>query len=143
VKGNLLMPWLLGDSVLDNDEFNSLIVEVLSPAPNTNYKELNVVRIEGDKTVASLNQTSSLGLEMVPYVEVEPTPLDLSQSLVVGGYGGSRGAGKEVDLIMTFSQIVGVSCDSYIKKLKVAFAHILADKVKKMAKKIVGGKSGG
>jgi hypothetical protein len=76
---------------------------------------------------------------MVPYVEVEPTPLDWSQSLVVGGCGGSRSVGKEVDLIMAFSQIVDVSCDGYIEKFGAAFSHILANKVKKMAKKIVGG----
>lgn len=55
-----------------------------------------------------------------------------------GGCGGSQDACKEVNLIMVFSQIIGVSCDGYIEKLKSAFAHIWASKAKKTAKKIVG-----
>jgi hypothetical protein len=54
------------------------------------------------------------------------------------GLRGSQEAGKAVKLIMAFSQIVGVSCEGHIEKLKVAFAHILADKANKAAKKAVG-----
>jgi hypothetical protein len=47
-----------------------------------------------------------------------------------------------VELIMAFSQIVGISCDGYIEKLRVAFAYILAGKVDKAAKKTMGGGQG-
>jgi hypothetical protein len=49
------------------------------------------------------------------------------------------GLRKQVELIMAFSHIVGVSCDGHIEKLRMTFAHILAGKEKKVAKKIVGG----
>jgi hypothetical protein len=44
---------------------------------------------------------------------------------------------------MAFSQIVGISCDGYIEKLRVAFAHILAGKANKATKKTMGGGQGG
>ena len=77
------------------------------------------------------------GLELVPYVEGEPTPLNWSQALVDGGLGGSQEASK--DLIMAFNQVVGVSCDGHTEKLRAVFAHILAGKANKKAKKFVGG----
>ena len=55
----------------------------------------------------------------------------------VGGGDDSQVTDKEVKLIMTFSQIVGVSYDGYIEKLRAAFTHILAGKANKAAKKIV------
>ena len=57
---------------------------------------------------------------------------------VVGG-DGIQETSKEVELIIAFSQIAGVSCEGYIEKLRGAFAHILAGKVNKEAKKNVGG----
>jgi hypothetical protein len=57
----------------------------------------------------------------------------------VGGRGGSLEADREVELIMAFSQIIGISCDDYMDKLRVAFTHILAGKVKKAGKKNVAG----
>ena len=44
---------------------------------------------------------------------------------------------------MSFSQIVVASCDGHMDKLRAAFAHILAGKVKKASKKNVGGGQGG
>jgi hypothetical protein len=44
---------------------------------------------------------------------------------------------------MTFSQIVGVYYDGYIENLRAAFAHILAGKANKEAKKNLGGGQGG
>jgi hypothetical protein len=42
-----------------------------------------------------------------------------------------------------FSQIVGVSCDGHIEKLRAAFAQILAGKSNMTAKKSVGAGQGG
>ena len=47
-----------------------------------------------------------LGLELVPIVEGEPTPLNWSQALVDVGLGRSQEVGKAVELIVAFSQIV-------------------------------------
>ena len=60
----------------------------------------------------------------------------------VGGGDGSQETDKEVELFMAFSQIVGVSCNGYIEKLRVAFAHILAGKESKANKKKVEGGQG-
>jgi hypothetical protein len=78
-------------------------------------------------------------LELVPFVEGEPTPLNWSQALVDVGLGGSQEVGKAMELIVAFSQIVGVSCDGHTEKLRAAFAHIVADKANKAAKKTMGG----
>jgi hypothetical protein len=45
---------------------------------------------------------------------------------------GIQETDKEMELIMAFSQIVGVSCEGYIEKLRVAFAQILAGQLRKM-----------
>jgi hypothetical protein len=76
---------------------------------------------------------------MVLYGDEEPIPLDWSQATEVVCGDGIQETDKEVELIMAFSQIVGVSYDGYIEKLRVAFAHILAGKVNNAAKKNVGG----
>jgi hypothetical protein len=58
-------------------------------------------------------------------------------------FNGTQETDKEVELIMAFSQIVGVSCEGYIEKLRLAFAQILAGKGNKAAKKNGGGGQGG
>jgi hypothetical protein len=73
----------------------------------------------------------------------EPIPLDWSKDIVDGGGNDSQVLDKEVELIMAFSQIVGVSCEGYFEKLRVAFAHILAGKMNKAGKRSVGGGQGG
>jgi hypothetical protein len=75
---------------------------------------------------------------MVLYSDGEPIPLDWSQAMEIRGRDGSQVTSKEVELIMAFSQIVGISCDGYIEKLRVAFAHILAGKANKATKKTMG-----
>jgi hypothetical protein len=51
--------------------------------------------------------------------------------------------GKEVEIIMAFRQIVGVSCDGHTNKLREAIALILVGKTYKPDKKLVeGGKVG-
>jgi hypothetical protein len=44
---------------------------------------------------------------------------------------------------MAVSQILGVSCDGHIEKLRAAFAHILAGRANKGAKKSMGGSQAG
>jgi hypothetical protein len=48
VEDNLLVPWFLGDSVLDREELKGPVVEVLSPIVNKLFVELCFVRIEKD-----------------------------------------------------------------------------------------------
>ena len=58
--------------------------------------------------------------------------------MVGGGSGGYQAVDKELELILAVSQILGVSCDGHFEKLKEAFAHILASRANKKAKKPVG-----
>ena len=60
-----------------------------------------------------------------------------------GGSGGYQVANKELELILAVSQILGVSCDSHVEKLREAFAFILAGRANRKAKKSVGGSQGG
>ena len=76
-------------------------------------------------------------LELVPFVEGEPTSLNWSQALVDVGLRRSLETGKAMELILAFSQIVGVSCEGHTEKLKATFVHILANKANKVAKKVV------
>lgn len=46
-----------------------------------------------------------------------------------------------MQLILAFSQIVGVSCDGHVGKLKAVIAAILADTASKAAKKAWGSSS--
>ena len=71
-------------------------------------------------------------------MEEEPILLDWSRALVGGKSGGYQVADKELELILAMSQILGVSCDGHFKKLREAFAHILAGRANKKAKKLVG-----
>jgi hypothetical protein len=80
---------------------------------------------------------------MVLYADGEPIPLDWNQAVEIGGGENSQVIDKDVELIMAFSQIVGVSCDGYIEKLREAFSHILAAKEPKATKKSMGGGQGG
>ena len=84
VEDNLLVPWFPGDSVLDSGELSSPVVEVLSPVANTTFAKLYFVRPERDGAFAVPQQTTLLGLELVPYVEGEPTLFGLESSL--GGW---------------------------------------------------------
>ena len=136
-----LVPWSLGDLVLNNVDSSGHVVEVLTPGAKMSLGEYRYMRSEGDGSFAL--PTQKAGLELVVYGDGEPIPLDWSQAMEVGGGDGFQETNKEVELIMAFSQIVGVSCDGYIEKLREDFAHILASKVNKAAKKNVGGDQGG
>jgi hypothetical protein len=65
------------------------VVEVLSPVAYKLFDELWFTRIEGEGASVLSLQTSLPGLELVPYVEEEPIPLDWSQALVGGKSSGS------------------------------------------------------
>jgi hypothetical protein len=106
-----LVPWLSGGSVLDNIVSRGHDVE-----------ELNIgaldMQIEGVESLSLPIQNQLSRLEMVLYGDGEPIPLDWSQAMEVVGGDGTQEIGKEVELIMAFSQIVGVSYDGYIEKLR-------------------------
>jgi hypothetical protein len=72
-----------------------------------------------------------------------PTPLNWSQALGDGESGGPHVAGKEKELIMATSHILGVSCDGHFDKLWAAYALILAGRPKKVKQETSEGKSGG
>jgi hypothetical protein len=77
-------------------------------------------------------------LELVPFVEGEPIPLDWSQASEVGDGSGSQATRKEKEVIFAFSHIVGVSCDGHFDRLREAIALILARKSYKPSKNSVG-----
>ena len=93
----------------------------------------------GDGDSVSDQNIALHGLEMVPFEEGEPISLNWSQSVVVEDSGGVEVANKEVELIMAFSRIVGVSCNGHTNRLKEAFALILANKTYKPNKLSAGG----
>jgi hypothetical protein len=85
-------------------------------------------RSVGDGILANPQQSSSAGLELVPFVEEEPIPLDWSHAFEAGDGSGSQATGKEDEVIFAFSQIVSVSCDGQFDRLREAIALILAGK---------------
>jgi hypothetical protein len=91
-----LVPWLSEGSVLDNIVSRGHDVE-----------ELNIgaldMRVEGVESLSLPIQNQLSGLEMVPYGDGEPIPLDWSQAMEVVGGDGTQETGKEVELIMAFS----------------------------------------
>jgi hypothetical protein len=93
----------------------------------------------GDGLSVCSQQIVKSRLEMVPFVEIEPIPLNWSQEVVVDSSKVSQVTGKAVELILVFSKIVGVSYEGYTEKLKAAFTHILTDKANREGNKAVGG----
>ena len=134
-----MVPWSLCGSVLNRGSPSDPLMEVLSPIPGI----LGCSRAEGEESIVLSQQTPLLGFELVPYVEEEPIPLDWSQAVVEGGSGGYQAADNELDLILAVSRILGVSCDGHFEKLNEAFAHILAGRANRKAKKSVGGSQRG
>ena len=111
-----------------------------SPDESNQVRVLLSDQLEGDRVSTSSQQVVMPGLELVPFVEGEPIPLNWSQELVDDGIRGPHVAGKVVELIVAFSKIVGVSCEGYTEKLKAVFAHILVEKANKVVSKAMGGK---
>ena len=142
VKDNLLVPSLLGKPIQVNGALRGP-VEMLSSRAITISEKLSSMQTVGEGIIALPQQSFSSGLEVVPFVEEEPTPLDWSQALEVGSGSGSQEAGKEEDLIFSFCHIVGVSCDGQFDRLREAIALILAGKSFKPGTKSVGGGKAG
>jgi hypothetical protein len=136
------VPSLPGNPILVSGILSSP-VEVLCFGAITTSRELCPVQTVGDGILAHPQQYSSSGLELVPFVEGEPIPLDWSQDSEVGDGNGSQATGKEEELIFAFNQIVGVSCDGQFDRLREAIALILAGKAFKPGKNSVGGGKAG
>jgi hypothetical protein len=132
VEVSMLVPWQSGNFVLDSGGLGGFVDG--EPIP----LEICFGRHEGDGVVALPRQTTSPGMELVPYADGEPISLDWKLAMDVGNSGEFQEADREMELIMAFRHIVGVSCDGHLKRLRAAFAHILAGK-KKEAKKNRGG----
>ena len=93
--------------------------------------------VEGQ--IAIPQQSYSAGMELVPFGEEEPIPLDWSHASEARDGSGSQATRKEDEVIFAFSQIVGVSCDGQFNRLREAIALILAGKSYKPGKNSVGG----
>ena len=126
VKDNAMVPLGSGSPVLVNGALSGLV---------------EGQRV-GDGILANPQQPSSLGMELVPFGEDEPIPLDWSHASEAGDGSGSQASGKEDEVIFAFSQIVGVSCDGQFDRLREAIALILAGKSYKPGKKSGGGRQG-
>jgi hypothetical protein len=127
VKEQRLVPSVSGTSLLENGALRGPVEG----------------RGIGDGILAIPQQAFSAGLEMVPFVEEEPIPLDWSHASEAGDGSGSQATGKEEEVIFAFSQIVGISCDGQFDRLREAFALILAGKAYKPGKNSVGGGKAG
>jgi hypothetical protein len=142
-----LVPCSSGDLVLGNvsDKIDNsgLVAEVLTPRAKKILEDFRLMRTAEEGSLSPNLQINSAGMELVIYADEEPIPLDWSKDIVDGGGNDYQVLDKEVELIMAFSQIVGVSCEGYFEKLRVAFAHILAGKMNKAGKRSVGGGQGG
>jgi hypothetical protein len=130
-EGSMLVPWQSGNLFLDSGGVGSYVEE--EPIP----LEICLGRFGGERAVALPRLADSHGMELVPFVDGKPIPQDWKLALEIGDSDGVREVDKEMELIMVFRNIVGVSCDGHVERLKAAFAPILAGK--KETKKNRGG----
>jgi hypothetical protein len=79
----------------------NFLVEHFSEEPDQGRVKLNS-HFVGDGVSDCPQQIVKPVFEMVPFVEVEPIPLNWSQEVVVDSSKGSHDAGKAVELIMAF-----------------------------------------
>jgi hypothetical protein len=142
VRDSLLAPSFPGKPVRVSGILHGP-VEMLCSGAITTSAEFCAEQTVGEGILALPQQCSSSGLELVPFVEGEPTPLDWIQASEDGGGCGSQVIGKEEEVIFAFSHIVGVSCDGQFDRLKEAIALILAGKPYKPGKNSVGGGKAG
>jgi hypothetical protein len=140
LKDRSLVPWSPRSSDLDRDGSSDSGGE---GSADYLLSDCCVAQNVGEGEFMVVQQFSSPGLQMVPYVEEEPTLLNWSQALGDGESGGPHVAGKEKELIMATSRILGVSCDGHFEKLRAANALILAGRPKKVNKKPVRGSQEG
>jgi hypothetical protein len=79
----MLVPWHSGDSVLDSACLSGSMDGDLIPL------EIYFGRYEGDGVVVLPQQSTLPGMELVPYADGEPIPLDWNRAMEVGNGGGS------------------------------------------------------
>jgi hypothetical protein len=135
-EGSMLVPWQSGNLFLDSGGVGSYVEE--EPIP----LEICLGRFGGERAVALPQLADSHGMELVPFVDGKPISQDWKLALEIGDSDGVRGVDKEMELIMVFRNIVGVSCDGHVERLKAAFAPILAGKKKETKKNRGGGQVG-
>jgi hypothetical protein len=140
LKDSSLVPWSPRFSDLDRDGSSDSGGE---GSADYSLSDCCVAQNDGEGEFMAVQQLFSPGLHMVPYMEEEPTPLNWSQALGDGESGGPHVAGKEKELIMATSHILGVSCDGHFDKLWAAYALILGGRPKKVNKKPVRGSQEG
>jgi hypothetical protein len=133
---SMLVLWQSGNLILDSGGLGSYVEE--EPIP----LEICLGRFGGEGVVALPRQADSHGMELVPFVDGKPISQDWKLAMEIGDSEGIRGVDKKMELIMAFRNIVGVSCDSHVERLKAAFAHILAGKEKETKKNRGGGQVG-
>jgi hypothetical protein len=136
VEVSMLVPWQSGNVILDSGDLGCFVDG--EPIP----LEICFGRGEGDGDVALSRQSASPGMELVPFADGEPISQDWMLAMDDGNCGGCQEADKGMEIIMAFRQIVGVSCDGHVERLRAAFAHILAGKKKEVKKNRGGGQVG-
>jgi hypothetical protein len=136
VEVSMLVPWQSGNVILDSGGLDSFVDG--EPIP----LEICFGKDEGDGDAAPSWQTSSHGMELVPFADGEPISQDWMLATDDGNSGGFQEADRGLELIMAFRNIVGVSCDGHVERLRAAFAHILAGKRKEVKKNRGGGQVG-
>jgi hypothetical protein len=136
VEVSMLVSWQSGNVILDSGGLDSFVDG--EPIP----LEICFGRDEGDGDAALSWQTSSPGMELVPFADGEPISQDWMLAMDDGNSDGFQEADRGMELIMAFHNIVGISCDGHVERLKAAFAHILAGKKKEVKKNRGGGQVG-
>jgi hypothetical protein len=136
VEASMLVPWQSGKVILDSGGLGCFLDG--EPIP----LEICFGRDEGNGVVSPSRQSDLLGMELVPFADGVPISQDWSLALDDGNCGGCQEGDKGMEIIMAFRQIVGVSCDGHVERLRAAFAHILAGKKKEVKKNRGGGQVG-
>jgi hypothetical protein len=136
VEASMLVPWQSGKVTLDSSGLGCFGDG--EPIP----LEICFGRDEGNGEVTPSRLHDSLGMELVPFVDGVPISQDWLLAMDDSNSGGCQEGDKGMEIIMAFRQIVGVSCDGHVERLRAAFAHILAGKKKEVKKNRGGGQVG-
>jgi hypothetical protein len=136
VEASMLVPWQSGKFILDSGGLGCFVDG--EPIP----LEICFGRDEGNRDVTPSRHSDLLGMELVPFADEVPISQDWLLAMDDGNSGGCQNGDKGMEIIMAFRQIVGVSCDGHVERLRAAFAHILAGKKKEVKKNRGGGQVG-
>jgi hypothetical protein len=136
VEASMLVPWQSGKVTLDSGGLGCFADG--EPIP----LEICFGRDEGNGEVTPSRQYDSLGMDLMPFADGVPISQDWSLVMDDGNSGGCQEGDKGMEIILAFRQIVGVSCDGHVERLRAAFAHILAGKKKEVKKNRGGGQVG-